>query len=99
MESQQPPEQARQELENRLPRDPRERCSVETRVETGEPYREILNVIKEIRADLLVMDIHGKSGLERGLLGSTAERVIRGATCPVMAIPPAKRKRDARSLN
>src|SRR5207249_7453814 len=34
LESQQPPEQARQELENRLPRDPRERCSVETRVET-----------------------------------------------------------------
>ena len=93
--SQQPPEQARQELENRLPRDAREHCSVETRIETGEPYREILNVIKEIRADLLVMNIHGKSGLERALLGSTAERVIRGATCPVMAIPPAKRKRDS----
>jgi nucleotide-binding universal stress UspA family protein len=95
VESQQAPEQARKELENSLPADARERCSVEIRVENGEPYREILNVVKEIRADLLIMNIHGKGGLERALLGSTAERVIRGATCPVMAIPPLKKARRA----
>jgi nucleotide-binding universal stress UspA family protein len=82
----------RHELEKRLPSDARDRCSVETRVEIGEPYREILNVAKETRANLLVMNIHGKGGLERALLGSTAERVMRGATCPVMAIPPMKKR-------
>ena len=86
--------QARLELENLVAADARERCSVETKVETGEPYREILNVLKQTRADLLVMNIHGKGRLERALLGSTAERVIRGAPCPVMAIPPAKQRLD-----
>ena len=39
--------------------------------------------------------VPNERGLERALLGSTAERVIRGAPCPVMAIPPAQRKRDS----
>jgi nucleotide-binding universal stress UspA family protein len=86
-------DQIRRELENRIPADARDKCSVETRVESGEPYRQILNVVKQTRADLLVMNIHGKGGLERALLGSTAERVIRGASCPVLAIPPSRRRR------
>jgi len=39
-----------------------------------------------------VMNIHGKGMLDRALLGSTAERVVRAASCPVMLIPPIKRK-------
>ena len=93
LEPQQSADQVRQELENRVPADAREGCSVETRVEAGEPYREILNVVQQTRADLVVMNIHGKGGLERALLGSTAERVIRGAPCPVIAIPPGKTRR------
>ncbi|MGH9338577.1 MAG: universal stress protein [Acidobacteriota bacterium] len=38
------------------------------------------------------MNIHGKGLLDRALLGSTAERVVRRAVCPVMLIPPMKKK-------
>jgi len=46
---------------------------------------------------LLVMNIHGKGMLDRALLGSTAERVVRAASCPVMMIPPMKRKLKRRA--
>ena len=95
LEPQQSVQEIRQELENRVPADVREGCSIETRVESGEPYEEILNVAKETRADLLMMNIHGKSRLDRALLGSTAERVIRGVPCPVIAIPRMKKRRIA----
>ena len=90
-------DQVRQELENRIPSDARSKCVIETRVEVGEPYLEIVNVVRDVRADLLVINIHGKGRLERALLGSTAERVIRGASCPVLAIPPPK-KGNAKSI-
>jgi len=53
----------------------------------GDPYREILRVASEEHADLIVMNLHGKGRLERALLGSTAERVIRLASVPVLSIP------------
>jgi hypothetical protein len=37
------------------------------------------------------MNIHGKGMLDRALLGSTAERVVRSAKCPVLLIPPMKK--------
>jgi nucleotide-binding universal stress UspA family protein len=39
-------------------------------------------------ADLIVMSTHGRSGMERWLLGSVAERVMRGAKAPVLLIRP-----------
>jgi len=67
-------------------------CDVKTQVEIGVPYRIILRVLEDEKIDLLVMNIHGKGMLDRALLGSTAERVVRVAPCPVMLIPPMKRK-------
>jgi nucleotide-binding universal stress UspA family protein len=61
---------------------------VELRVAKGTPYQVILNTLKREKIDLLVMNIHGKGMLERALFGSTAERVVRAARCPVMMIPP-----------
>jgi len=43
------------------------------------------------------MNIHGKGMLDRALLDSTAERVVRAASCPVMMIPPMKRKLKRRA--
>jgi nucleotide-binding universal stress UspA family protein len=60
-----------------------------TRVETGVPYSTILKLLETEKIDLLVMNVHGKSMLDRALLGSTAERVVRGALCPVLLIPPS----------
>jgi nucleotide-binding universal stress UspA family protein len=54
----------------------------------GDPFREILRIADEEKTDLIVMNLHGKGFVERALLGSTAERVIRSAQVPVLSIPP-----------
>lgn len=87
----------RKQLDDMVPAEARHWSEVATRVETGVPYRMILRIIEEERPDLLVMNIHGKGALDRALLGSTAERVVRAASCPVMMIPPRRMlKRRAR---
>jgi nucleotide-binding universal stress UspA family protein len=50
----------------------------------GRPAEEILRLAAEVGADLIFIGSHGKVGLERLLLGSTCERVVREAHCPVM---------------
>jgi nucleotide-binding universal stress UspA family protein len=45
-------------------------------------------MIQSEKIDLVVMNIHGKGMLERALLGSTAERVVRAAQCPIILVPP-----------
>jgi len=78
----------RRQLEKLVPAEARPWCDVKTRVEVGVPYNTISAVQKSEKADLLVMNVHGKGLLDRALLGSTAERVIRAAVCPVLLIPP-----------
>ena len=85
------------QLQNLIPAEARNWCEVNTRVETGVPYRIILRTLEDEKVDLLVMNIHGKGMLDRALLGSTAERVVRAASCPVMLIPPMKRKLKRRA--
>lgn len=63
-------------------------CQVTSRVEIGTPYQRILGVAAETGVDLIVMNIHGIGLWERAVMGATAERVLRGAECPVLAIPP-----------
>src|SRR5215510_807356 len=87
----------RKQLEDLVPPEAVNWYDVVTRVETGVPYRMILKAIEDERPDLLVMNIHGKGMLDRALLGSTAERVVRAASCPVMMIPPMKRKLKRRA--
>lgn len=53
----------------------------------GVPARTILDTAQEIGAGLIVMGTRGLSGLKHVLLGSVAERTIRHATCPVLAVP------------
>jgi nucleotide-binding universal stress UspA family protein len=59
---------------------------VETHVRTGTPYREIIKAARALEAGLLVMSTHGYGGLKHAFLGSTTERVIRHAPCPVLAV-------------
>lgn len=59
-----------------------------TEVTRGEPYREIVDYAEEGGIDLVVMPTHGRRGLERFLLGSTTERVVRRADAPVLTIRP-----------
>lgn len=54
----------------------------------GRPAEEILELAREVGADMIFIGSHGKTGLERMLLGSTSERVVREALCPVMVVRP-----------
>lgn len=52
----------------------------------GIPSIRINEAAQETGADLVVLGTHGRTGLEHILLGSTAERVVRGASCPVLTV-------------
>ena len=57
-----------------------------TSIMTGIPYDEILAAADRIDASLIVLGTHGRTGLDRILFGSTAERVVRSASCPVLTV-------------
>jgi nucleotide-binding universal stress UspA family protein len=52
----------------------------------GVPYAEIVKAAKKHEADLIVMGTHGRTGLSHFWIGSTAERVIQNAGCPVLTV-------------
>ncbi len=58
-------------------------------VEYGDPYTHIAEQVVQQRADMIVMGSDGASGLDEVLVGSTAERVIRLARCPVLTVKEA----------
>lgn len=58
----------------------------ETRTMTGDPSVAILALADELDVDLIVMGTHGRTGLARAIIGSTAESVLRGASCPVLVV-------------
>jgi nucleotide-binding universal stress UspA family protein len=60
--------------------------SVKKQVVIGIPSQKITAIARDNGDDLVVVGTHGRTGLEHVLLGSTAERVIRGAPCPVLAV-------------
>ncbi len=84
-------EQALKELAANLDLPP---ARVAVRVERGRASSEIVRAAQEEKADLIVIGTHGYTGVAHVLLGSTAERVIRKAPCPVLTVrapdlPPA----------
>jgi nucleotide-binding universal stress UspA family protein len=75
------------DLERLVPEEAPNWCRVTTRIEFGLPYRVILERAVKEKTDIIVLGTQGKNLVERTLLGSNAERVIRGASCPVLAVP------------
>ena len=62
----------------------------------GDPATEILRYAGSHAIDLVVVGTHGRSGFSRLLLGSVADRVVRNAACPVLAVPsPASARATA----
>jgi universal stress protein A len=63
-------------------------------VRKGSAFDQIAATARDIRADIIIIATHGRTGLKRVLLGSTAERVARHAPCPVLIL---RRRPNARS--
>jgi len=62
------------------------RLRTESLVRVGRAHSEIPDTASALSADLIVMGTHGYTGLKHVLLGSTAERVVRHAACPVLTV-------------
>jgi nucleotide-binding universal stress UspA family protein len=67
-----------------------EDVSVETAVVSGTPYRGILDYADESGIDLIVMGTHGRTGVDRYLLGSVTEKIVRTADVPVLTVRMAE---------
>jgi nucleotide-binding universal stress UspA family protein len=65
-----------------------ERQTVAVHVRKGEPAREIAQLSADLGADLIVVGTHKALHLKTLLVGSTAERVMANATCPVVVAGP-----------
>ena len=81
-------EQARAALQQFLPLELRGQ-QVRLHVAVGTPFEQILRTATQNNVDLIVMGTHGRTGLARVMLGSVAERVVRLAPCPVLAVKAA----------
>ncbi|RJX43706.1 universal stress protein [Halonotius aquaticus] len=61
-----------------------------TEVSIGSPHEQITDYAEAVDADLIVMGTHGRTGLDRFLLGSVTERVVRAGPCPVLTVRAAE---------
>ena len=59
---------------------------VETILRVGRAETEILRAAQELESDLILLATHGRTGLAHVFLGSTAENIVRRATCPVLVV-------------
>src|SRR5881296_895725 len=64
---------------------------VEPVIVEGEPAHEIAKAVRDYDIDLVTVVTHGRRGLARAILGSTAEEIISEAPCPVLTIRPPQR--------
>ena len=74
--------------EKEVPAEVRMTCHVDS----GVPYRCIIAAADEWNADLIVIGTHGQGWIPNALLGSTAERVVRHARCPVLVVRGRERR-------
>ncbi len=75
-----------EEAESYLRSLPIDAGNVKIHLVEGSAGEMILEIAEEENVDVIVMTSHGKSGLKRWIFGSTAERVLRYAPCPVMVV-------------
>jgi universal stress protein A len=80
-------ENARKNLEQFALEHAGNRVHYETLVTSGDPATYILNAIRNLKIDLVVMGSHCRSGVRHFLLGSVAERIVRESPAPVLVLP------------
>ncbi len=77
-------EEARKALDEVVAKEGLSQIKLEVVTTNSAPHREIADFAKNNAIDLIVMGTHGLSGIEHALLGSTTEKVVRSAPCPVL---------------
>ncbi len=77
---------ASEELEKLASREISKDLRVKTLVKSGKPFIEIIDTATEENVDLIIISTHGHTGVEHILFGSTAEKVVRKAPCPVLTL-------------
>ena len=77
---------AKEELENLAKKQIPKELKTKTIVKTGKPFIEIIETAADVEADMIIIATHGHSGMEHMLFGSTAEKVVRKAPCPVLTL-------------
>ena len=70
-----------------VPENTRKAISIHYAVDTGDASRQIASAATKLGCDLIVMGTHGLSGLEKVLIGSTTERMLRRSSVPILAVP------------
>ena len=82
---------AKEELDKLAEKEIPSGLSVKKIIKTGKPFVEIIETAADEDADLIIIATHGHTGVEHILFGSTAEKVVRKAPCPVLTLrEPAK---------
>ncbi|MFN2493838.1 MAG: universal stress protein [Pyrinomonadaceae bacterium] len=74
-----------------------EGLQVEELIVHGEAAAEIVRVATDRNVDLIVISSHGRTGWGRILFGSTAEAVVRHASCPVLVVKAAQKEQEGPS--
>lgn len=77
---------AKQELEKLAEQVKEKGVAVRTLLVQGKPSTEIIRIAREETIDMIVLGTHGKGVLDQALFGSTTERVVRKAPCPVLSV-------------
>lgn len=81
-----------EELENLMQTHIRQRVPARKAIRIGKPFYEINRYAKEEEIDLIIIATHGHTGVELVLFGSTAEKVVRKAPCPVLVVRSGERQ-------
>ena len=78
--------QAKQALDEVLPPELRGKLPAEYILRKGVPFAEILQCASQVKADIIILGTHGRTGLKYALFGSVASRVVRKSICPVLSV-------------
>jgi len=82
---------AKEELDKLADTEISNSITVKTIIKTGKPFIEVIETASEEDVDIIIIASHGHSGMEHILFGSTAEKVVRKAPCPVLTLREPKK--------
>ena len=77
---------AKEELDKLAKNEIPDSIKVTNLIKTGKPFLEVIDTATELDADIIIIATHGHTGVEHILFGSTAEKVVRKAPCPVLTL-------------